>query len=108
MNRQRRDFLRTLVGSAAALGLTRAARADAAPSATKLTDKLTLITGAGNNIVALSDEGGSLMVDCGEASHAQQVLQLTGKVKTVVNTHWHAESTGANDLMAKAGAKLVS
>jgi cyclase len=26
----------------------------------------------------------------------------------VFNTHWHLESTGANDAMAKAGAKLVS
>ena len=38
----------------------------------------------------------------------QDVLKLAGSVKTVINTHWHLESTGANDAMAKAGAKLVS
>jgi len=106
---QRREFLRTLAGGAAALILPRAGFAEASPTATKLTDKLTLITGAGNNIVALTADGGSLLVDCGgDAAHAQHVLKLTGSVQTVINTHWHLESTGANDAMAKAGAKLVS
>lgn len=108
MNPQRRQFLRNLAGGAAAFAISRKARAEAAPAATKLTDKLTLITGAGNNIVALAGDGGALLVDCGEAAHAPEVLKLAGTVKTVVNTHWHLESTGANDAMAKAGAKLVS
>ena len=108
MNPQRREFLRTLAGGAAALSVARSAFAQAAPAATKLTDKVTLITGAGNNIVALAGDGGSLLVDCGDAAHAPDVLKLAGSVKTVVNTHWHTESTGANDAMAKAGAKLVS
>src|SRR5215813_12254192 len=94
---QRREFLQSLATGAAALGLSRAAFAQAAPSATKLTDKLTLISGAGNNIVSLAGEGGSLLVDCGDAAHAQDVLKLSGKVTRVINTHWHLESTGAND-----------
>jgi cyclase len=111
MNPQRREFLHALAGGAAALGLSRAAfsqAAQASPAAAKLTEKVTLITGAGNNIVALAGDGGSLLVDCGDAAHAQGVLQLIGSVKTVINTHWHTESTGANEAMAKAGAKLVS
>jgi len=108
MNPQRREFLHILAKGAAALSLSRAVFAQANVSAAKLSDKLTLITGAGNNIVALSGDGGSLLVDGGDAAHAQDVLKLTGSVKTVVNTHWHLESTGANDAMAKAGAKLVS
>ena len=108
MNPHRREFLQTLAGAAAAVGLSRPAFAQAAPAATKLTDKVTLITGAGNNIVTLAGDGGSLLVDCGDADHAQNVLKLAGNVKTVFNTHWHGESTGANEAMAKAGAKLVS
>jgi cyclase len=113
MNRQRREFLQTLAGGAAALSLSRAAFAQTAatqtaPSTSKLTDKVTLITGAGNNIVVLSGDGGSLLVDSGDAAHAQDVLKIAGSVKTVINTHWHPEATGANDAMAKAGAKLVS
>jgi cyclase len=108
MNPQRREFLRTLAGAAAGLTLSRSAFAEAGPAVAKLTDKVTLITGAGNNIVALAGDGGSLLVDCGDAAHAQNVLKLTGSVKTVINTHWHTESTGANEAIAKAGAKLVS
>jgi cyclase len=108
INPQRREFLRVLASGAAALGLTRSAFAQATPAAAKLTDKVTLITGAGNNIVALAGDGGSLLVDCGDAAHAQDVLRLAGNVRTVVNTHWHLESTGANEAMAKAGAKIVS
>jgi len=108
MNPQRRQFLRALAGGGAALSLSRSSLAQASPAATKLTDKVTLITGAGNNIVALAGDGGSLLVDCGDAAHAQDVLKLAGNIRTVINTHWHLESTGANDTMAKAGAKLVS
>src|SRR5579872_183489 len=108
MKLERREFLRSMAAGAAALGLSRGGAAQTGPSATKVSDKVTLITGAGNNIVALAGEGGSLLVECGDAAHAPEVLKLAGNVKTVINTHWHLESTGGNDAMAKAGAKLVS
>src|SRR5579871_3611486 len=108
MHPQRREFLRTIAGGAAALALSRAARAEAGPTATKLTDKITLITGAGNNVVVCAGDGGNLIVDCGDAAHAQDVVKLAGPIKTAINTHWHLESTGGNDVIAKAGAKLVS
>ncbi|PWT98599.1 MAG: hypothetical protein C5B51_28855 [Terriglobia bacterium] len=104
MNPQRREFLRTV----AALTLSRGAFAESAPSTTKLTERLTLITGAGNNIVSLAGDSGTLLVDCGDAPHAQAVLKLAGSVKTVFNTHWHLESTGANAAMADAGAKITA
>ncbi|HEY7335648.1 MAG TPA: MBL fold metallo-hydrolase [Bryobacteraceae bacterium] len=112
MSPLRRDFLRAVAAGAASLSLSRSgfaqANAQASPAATKLTDKITLITGAGNNVVALAGDGGSLLVDCGDAAHARDVLKLAGNVKTAFNTHWHTESTGGNDAMAEAGAKLVS
>lgn len=107
MRPQRREFLQALAAGAAALSITRPGFAETS-SATKLTDKVTLITGAGNNIVVLSGGGENLLVDCGDAAHAQDVLKLTGHITKVFNTHWHPESTGANDALAKAGAKLVS
>ena len=108
MNPQRREFLRTLTAGAAVAGLSRTAFAQAIPAATKLGDRITLISGAGNNVIALAGDGGNLLVDCGDAAHAPDVLKLAGSVKTVINTHWHLESTGGNDAMATAGAKLVS
>ena len=108
MKPHRRKFLQSLVAGAAASTLPLALFGQKSLTAAKLTDKITLITGAGNNIVALVGEGGSLLVDCGDAAHAAEVLGLAGGVKRVINTHWHLESTGANDAMAKAGAKITS
>jgi glyoxylase-like metal-dependent hydrolase (beta-lactamase superfamily II) len=108
MSPERRKFLRAVAGGGAALTLSRLASAQSGPATTKITDKISLVTGLGNNIVFLAGDSGSLLVDCGDAAHAQDVLKLTGPVKTVFNTHWHTESTGGNDAMAKAGAKLVS
>jgi cyclase len=108
MQSNRREFLRTVAGSAGMLSFARVAPAQTGPAAAKLTGNLTLISGAGNNIVVLAGDGGSLLVDCGDAAHGQSVLQLAGAVKTVINTHWHLESTGANEAMAQGGAKLVS
>ena len=106
----RREFLQALAG-AAALALPRTTLAQAAqagPSVTKLGERLRLITGAGNNVIALAGDRGSLLVDAGDAAHAADLLQGTGKVSTVFNTHYHLESTGGNDAMANAGAKVVA
>lgn len=101
----RREFVGI---GAAALGLPRALLAQAGPGTAKLTDAVSLIAGAGNNVVVLASESGNLLVDAGDAAHAADVLRLAGKVNTVLNTHYHLESTGGNDAMAKAGAKIVA
>ena len=104
---ERREFLQILAG-AVALAFPRPTLAQAGPSATKLTEKITLITGAGNNIIALAGDSGSLLVDAGDAAHATDVLRLAGRVSTVFNTHYHLESTGGNEVMAQAGATIVA
>ena len=103
----RREFLQALAG-AAAFALPRTTGAQAGPSATKLGEGISLITGAGNNVIALAADNGSLLVDAGDAAHAPDVLKLAGRVSTVFNTHYHLESTGGNDAMAKAGATIVA
>jgi len=103
----RRAFLQALAG-AAALAVPRPAAAQAGPSATKLGERITLITGAGNNVIALAGDNGSLLVDAGDAAHAPDVLKLAGPVSTVFNTHYHLESTGGNDTIASAGGKIVA
>jgi cyclase len=109
----RREFLQALAGTAAlALPRTTVAQAGAAPLTTQLGERLTLIRGAGNNVLALASDSGSLLVDAGDAVHAPDVLKdmqkLTGKVSTVFNTHYHLESTGGNGAMSAAGAKIVA
>jgi len=90
------------------LALPRAISAQAGPSVTMLGARVRLITGAGNNVIALAGDTGSLLVDAGDAAHARDLLQGAGNVSTVFNTHYHLESTGGNDAMAAAGAKIVA
>ena len=114
----RREFLQALaVGlGTMPLALPRTTRAQAgpvapvAPVATSLGERVTLITGAGNNVIALAGDNadrGGLLVDAGDAAHAPDVMRLAGKVGTVFNTHYHLESTGGNDQVAAAGARHV-
>ena len=106
----RRAFLQALAGALGTmpLALPRTTWAQVGPSVTKLGDRVTLITGAGNTVIALAGGNGSLLVDAGDAAHSPDVLRLAGRVGTVFNTHYHLESTGGNDAMARAGAKIVA
>ncbi|HXD73817.1 MAG TPA: MBL fold metallo-hydrolase [Vicinamibacterales bacterium] len=103
----RREFLRALAGTAV-LAVPRLSFAQTGPSVTPLGARLRLITGAGNNVIALAGDTGSLLVDSGDAAHVRDLLQGAGTVSAVFNTHYHLESTGGNDAMAAAGAKIVA
>src|SRR5438046_10030945 len=78
MKPQRREFLQALAAGAAALSIPRTSFGQTS-STTKLTEKATLVTGVGNNIVMFSSGGESLLVDCGDAAHAQAVVRLAGR-----------------------------
>ena len=117
----RRAFLEALLGSAAgtaaaAVFAPRAwARAPAAPLAiTPLSDSLTLISGAGGNIVALATREGVLLVDGGSAEHTADVLRALESraghrpVVTLFNTHWHWDHTGSNERLRKEGARIIA
>jgi glyoxylase-like metal-dependent hydrolase (beta-lactamase superfamily II) len=117
----RRGFLKATLGSAAAASLTpfvpltALAREGKAPlTATKLNDRLTLIGGAGANVVALGGADGALLVDGGLEERSAELLKLalkeTGakKVHTLFNTHWHPEQTGSNERVGKAGARIIA
>src|SRR4051794_29601050 len=97
----RRKFLQALAGALGTmpLALPRTTGAQTGPvaplttSITSLAERVTLITGAGNNVIALAGDDGSLLVDTGDAAHApallNDVLKQAGKVSTVFNTHYH-------------------
>lgn len=74
----------------------------------KLADRVTLISGAPGNVVALSSSDGIVLVDSGSAALASAVRKsLAGaKVRTLLNTHYHADQTGGNALFAAAGAEI--
>lgn len=83
-------------------------------ASTKLTENLTLITGAGGNIVVLSQPEGLLLVNGSSPEMAADLMkylsdQFKGQpVRAVFNTDWHLDHTGSNELFRKAGAKIYA
>jgi glyoxylase-like metal-dependent hydrolase (beta-lactamase superfamily II) len=114
----RRDFCRTLLGGT--VGLSLAARSpelfgqNASISVTKLTDNLSLISGAGANVVLLNGPDGALMVNGGEAERSAELLKVVSEqtggkpVQVLFNTDWHLENTGSNDTLGSSGAKIIA
>ncbi|MBX5459894.1 MAG: MBL fold metallo-hydrolase [Steroidobacteraceae bacterium] len=120
----RRLFLERTLGSAALAAASGAgssllaapshAREAAHITSTSLGPNLSLITGAGCNIVALGAPEGALLVDGGLAQHSSALLKEvkrtlnTSRVKVLFNTHWHPEQTGLNERAGKMGATLIA
>lgn len=84
---------------------------------TRLNDRLSLVTGAGTNVLALSTGNGGdglILVDSGapefSGSLMKQLAGLAGskRVQTVFNTHFHLENTGSNEALGQAGAKILA
>ena len=73
-----------------------------------------MVTSGGTNVLALSTADGLVMVDSGASELGDPLMaslrQLSpgGRVRTVFNTHWHAENTGANDVLRQGGATIVN
>src|SRR5215467_6463002 len=106
----RREFLVTLTIAFAA---RKALALPAQIASTKLSDNLTLITGAGGNIVVLNQPEGLLLVNGSLPESAGDLGkflsdQFKGQpVKVLFNTDWHLDHTGSNEMFKKAGAKIL-
>jgi cyclase len=116
----RRDFCRTLAGGAAGLSLAyRAPSALAqggasAITATKVSENYTLLSGAGSNVLALTQPDGVLLVDGGSSERSADLLKAVSElsggkpVQALFNTCWHLDHTGSNDTLGKAGARIIA
>ena len=81
--------------------------------ATKLTERIAVLTGDGGNVGLVIAEDGVLMIDGGYANRAlelQKAVAETGShpVKLLFNTHWHGDHVGSNELLGKAGVKIMA
>jgi cyclase len=118
LNTYRRSVLKSALGLAAAASVPAGVFAKSKPAApvtaTALNDHVLFISGLGGNVLALRGDDGLLLVDAG-APGATSTLQAQlkkfargAKVSTLINTHWHSDQTGGNDVFGKAGAKIIS
>ena len=92
-----------------------ALRAQAAITTIDLRSGLHLVRGAGCNVLALAGGAdGALLVDGGLAANAEGLLRAvyaatgTDRVGTLINTHWHTEAVGANEVVGRAGGKILA
>jgi glyoxylase-like metal-dependent hydrolase (beta-lactamase superfamily II) len=66
---------------------------------------LSIVAGAGGNVVVHSGRGGLLLVDSGAAASATPLKAFLAErfgnaaVGVLFNTHWHLEHTGGNDAL---------
>jgi glyoxylase-like metal-dependent hydrolase (beta-lactamase superfamily II) len=114
----RRQFLggSLQLAAAATLGLLAPnARAKAAAiTTTNLAPGITLLDGAGCNVLAVQGPEGSLLVDGGYAQHSKALLKAAAgatrnaRVATLINTHWHPAQTGSNEAVGRAGGSIIA
>jgi glyoxylase-like metal-dependent hydrolase (beta-lactamase superfamily II) len=109
----RRQLMTRVVGAVIA-GLAAPRRGAAQVTTTALADGLSLLTSGGTNVLALSTPEGLVLVDSGAPDRIDaliaelKALSGGGSVRTVFNTHYHPENTGANEVLRQGGATIVA
>jgi glyoxylase-like metal-dependent hydrolase (beta-lactamase superfamily II) len=86
---------------------------DMAIQATRITDQLHVLEGAGGNVAVFVGEDGVLLVDDKLAPATPDVKAAVAKitpkpVRFVVNSHWHRDHSGGNEALAGDGAVIVA
>lgn len=75
---------------------------------------LTLLQGAGCNVIAMPGDDGALMIDGGLAANTNALLRAVyeatsnDRIHTLVNTHWHPEVIGANEAVGRSGGVIFA
>jgi glyoxylase-like metal-dependent hydrolase (beta-lactamase superfamily II) len=83
-------------------------------AATRPAANVSVITGAGANVVVLESATSLALVDGGSAEQAEALMSFLAsefggrKIEILFNTHWHVRQTGLNETAGKAGAKIIA
>jgi glyoxylase-like metal-dependent hydrolase (beta-lactamase superfamily II) len=114
--RTRRAFLEALIAGAAGLTITLPAsgqgRGPAPITATKLTDRIAVLLGAGGNVGVLVGNEGIVLIDGGLANRAMDLAVAAAQisprmVQVLFNTHYHFDHVGSNELLGMRGVRII-
>jgi glyoxylase-like metal-dependent hydrolase (beta-lactamase superfamily II) len=113
---KRRDVLRGVATGVAGLSLAPlVARAQGAIDVEDVAPRLKVLNISGFNVVTLATNAGLVVVDSGPAADKDLLMAAlhdlagpTGKVATLINTHWHRNQTGANEALGLGGATIIA
>lgn len=100
--------------AAAAFSTPMASAATGELARERLTDKVSLITGAGTNVVVLETAEGLALVDSGAPERAEALVAFLDEefdgapIRVLFNTHWHPDHSGANEAIARQGAAIIA
>jgi cyclase len=107
----RRQLLTGVVGGVLGSLVVPRRGAAQAPGITALTDRLSLVTTGGTNVLALTGASGLVVVDTGTPELANALMASLQRLATpsiAFNTHFHLENTGANEELRRSGAAIVA
>ena len=112
----RRAVLRGIAGGLAVSSLgavARVARSADALTSIAVAPGVTVLSGAGGNVLVVATDAGKVLVDSGAAASRQAVLQSVGQlpggnVAALFNTHWHLDQVGSNEALGSAGATIFA
>jgi cyclase len=110
----RRTLLQALVLSPLAANLSLPAMAQGALSVSSVTDNISVISGAGANVVVAVGPESVVVVDGGLAENAEALLAQidaisAGKpISTLFNTNWRRNKSGLNQLLAARGTSIIA
>ena len=80
----------------------------------RVTERVSVITGAGGNVVVFETRDGLALVDSGSAEQSEYLLEFIDEafdgapIRVLFNTHWHRDHTGGNEAVAARGARIIS
>ena len=74
---------------------------------------ISVLTGAGGNIVVLPGRDGKLLIEAGFAGSRPQISSALASisadpVRQLINTHWHFDHTGGNEWLQAEGAAILA
>jgi cyclase len=79
----------------------------------ELATGLNLIQGPGGNIAVLDGPEGLTIIDSGVPMRAKDIFETVKRVGAkpvtrLINTHWHFDHAGGNEVFARAGAMIIA
>jgi glyoxylase-like metal-dependent hydrolase (beta-lactamase superfamily II) len=112
----RRALLRGIAAGVGTMALPRFANVGFAAgvvAATPVASDLTLLEGAGGNVLVFATEAGKVLVDSGATAFTSDLLATVetlpgGAVTTLFNTHWHLDQVGGNETLGAGGVAIVA
>jgi cyclase len=116
-NSSRREFFGVLAAGAAGVTFAWPGFGQQPPApikATKLSEHIAVLMGDGGNIGVVMGPDGLMMIDGGYAERSADLLKAVSeqvdahKVTLLFDTHWHLDHVGCNEVLGRAGAKIMA